>query len=306
MEIQSLSIAVPAGCMNKCKFCVSEMHENSYPNLIGNRVIPGDLEISEEYKKYLEYRKLEDQYKKRMQFARDNGCNTMMITGSGEPLMNKEFLYDLSKWNNSIKSPFHWIELQTSGVDLNEKDCWCLLRDTVGVSTISLSLSNMFDSNNNAQINGTPDGHIVNIEKTCKMIKEYGMNLRLSLNMTDVYNSFSAEQIFSYAKTWLGADQITFRELYQSGDPLLKQNQWIAEHACDYSKLYEIQQYIKTHGSMLEQLPFGANKYSVDGMSVVVDDDCMSKEANKALKYLVLRPNCKLYSRWDDKGSLFF
>ena len=33
----------------------------------------------------------------------------------------------------------------------------------------------------------------------------------------------------------------------------------------------------------------------------------MSKRINKdAVKYLILRPNCKLYSKWDDKGSLIF
>ena len=42
-------------------------------------------------------------------------------------------------------------------------------------------------------------------------------------------------------------------------------------------------------------------------MSTVVDEDCMAKsEEKKALKYLILRPNCKLYTQWDDKGSLLF
>jgi len=41
-------------------------------------------------------------------------------------------------------------------------------------------------------------------------------------------------------------------------------------------------------------------------MSTVVDDDCMSKETTKALKYVILRENGKLYSQWDDKGSLIF
>ena len=47
--------------------------------------------------------------------------------------------------------------------------------------------------------------------------------------------------------------------------------------------------------------------YSVMGMSTVVDEDCMAKnEEKQSWKYLILRPNCKLYTQWDDKGSLLF
>ena len=41
-------------------------------------------------------------------------------------------------------------------------------------------------------------------------------------------------------------------------------------------------------------------------MSTVIDDDCMSKDNNEALKYIVLRENGKLYCRWGDEGSLIF
>ena len=41
-------------------------------------------------------------------------------------------------------------------------------------------------------------------------------------------------------------------------------------------------------------------------MSVVIDNDCISKENNESLKYVILRENGKLYCRWDDKGSLIF
>ncbi len=48
--------------------------------------------------------------------------------------------------------------------------------------------------------------------------------------------------------------------------------------------------------------------YSVEGMSTVIDSDCMnSKESNNdTLKYIILREDGKLYCRWDDIGSLIF
>lgn len=40
---------------------------------------------------------------------------------------------------------------------------------------------------------------------------------------------------------------------------------------------------------------------------MVIDEDCMAQEENKnAVKYLILRPNGHLYSKWDSKASLIF
>ncbi len=39
-------------------------------------------------------------------------------------------------------------------------------------------------------------------------------------------------------------------------------------------------------------------------MGIVVDEDCMSMEAEENLKYLILRANAHLYSKWDTPGSL--
>lgn len=298
MQIQSLSIAVPAGCPNKCKFCVSGMHDNNYPNIIEN-----PTHESFEYN--------EQQYINRMQFARDNGCNTLMLTGSGEPLSNLNFIKRISNYNQRLRTPFLWQEIQTSGVGFKgvkgEYNRIPFLQE-IGINTISLSLSNMFDDVSNAEMNGTPDNLQVNIKESCNHIKAAGLNLRLSLNMTDVYNRFaiSPQQIFEYAYNELHADQITFRELYQSENSNTPQDKWIEEHACSFETLYNIKAYIKEFGNPLEILPFGARKYSVGGMSVVVDEDCMSKGSENALKYLILRPNCKIYSRWDDTGSLYF
>jgi len=126
----------------------------------------------------------------------------------------------------------------------------------------------------------------------------------LSLNMTDDFSNKRIEAIFDRAEE-LNADQITFRKLYESENNS-KQNEWIKEHKCVDHKLSKIDSYVKANGKMLEILPFGAVKYSLDGMGVCIDDDCMSEEVKSTLKYLILRPNTKLYSRWDLKSSLIF
>lgn len=290
MQIQSLSVCVPGGCPNKCKFCVSRMHTSPYVDQIETNLRFYDLYAGD--------------FCKRLQFARDNGCNTLILTGEGEPLINTRFLKDFSQWNNSIQSPFRWIEIQTSGVTLNDEKLR-FLRNTVGVSTISLSLSDMFNNLSNHTMNGITDKYLFDIDLLCEDIKKYDFNLRLSLNMTIKYKDKSLEEIMERAYD-LGANMVTFRKLYVSGDLNLEQNKWIQQNKLSDAKLGQFKVKIETKGRILETLPFGAIRYSYKGISTVIDDDCMATEVKPVIKYLVLRPNCKLYTKWDDEGSLLF
>ena len=291
MNVQSLSICVPASCPNNCKFCVAHMHKEDYVNQI------------EKNKRFRDLYK--EDFKKRLLFARDNGCNTVILTGNGEPLMNQKFLEDFGEWNKNLPHPFYWVEIQTSGVLLND-EYLRFLRNSVGVTTISLSLSSIFNDEKNFEYNETPEKLRFDLAKLCSEIKRYDFNLRLSLNMTDEYDEKSAEEIFDRLKE-LNADQVTFRVLYKSSEnPNSPQNKWIEEHGCLNSVISKINKYIKNNGQKLELLPFGAMRYAVRDISTVVDDDCMNTEIKDTLKYLVLRPDCKLYTKWDSKGSILF
>ena len=79
MKIQSLSVVVPnKKCINDCQFCVSKMHTDQYKNQMDDNLPFFDLYL----KDYLE----------RLEFARHNGCNTVMLTGNSEPQQNRKFL----------------------------------------------------------------------------------------------------------------------------------------------------------------------------------------------------------------------
>ncbi len=289
MDIQSLSICVPSGCPNKCKFCCARMKADTYVDQIEE-----NMRFRELYKK---------DFKRRLEFCRDNGCHVVVLTGDGEPMMNIHFLNDFSEWNESISSPFKRIELQTSGVTLDDKRLrW--LRNTIGVSTISVSLSNVWSNEGNQEYNGTPEQLKVDIEKLCSEIKRYDFNLRLSLNMTDAYNGRTPIELFDRCHA-LSANQVTLRVLYESGGDT-PQDEWIRVHKASAEVLKELEGFILSSGRKLEILSFGAQKWSVGGISVVLDNDCMSTAAKETLRYAVLRPNCRLYSKWDDEGSLVF
>jgi hypothetical protein len=246
----------------------------------------------------------EQDYMKRLRFSMDNGCNTVILTGTGEPLQNKGFLRTFSRLNALLPSPFLWIEIQTTGVMLDKENLAFLRRD-IGVNTISLSISDLFNDENNADIIGIVPRLRFNLTELCALIKKYGFNLRLSLNMIKNYGDHGYYDIIRKAKE-LGADQITFRKLYNTHGEHETIDTWVDINKVDDIFLDYIKRLIKTTGKALNVLPFGAIKYSVEGISVVIDEDCMGENIKDTFKYLVLRENCKLYSDWADKGSLIF
>ena len=216
MKIQSLSIVVPPEpCVNNCKFCVSRTHHENYDGEFNN-----------------------EQYLRRIAFARDNGCNTVMLTGTNEPQQNMPFLKNFGMLNRQLDKPFRWIEIQTAGTYLTKENLNDLY-NLVGVSTISLSLSSLDDKKNMAYT-GAPV--LMSIEDMCKAITDKGFNLRLSLNMTDAME-IDPVKTFDIAHD-LGADQVTFRVLYK-GENDCPQNRWITEHAMLRAIIDEYNNYVK-------------------------------------------------------------
>lgn len=297
MNIQSLSVCVPAKtCINNCKFCCVRIADNDfYKNNLDENLPFYDL-----------YQK---DYLKRLEYTRDNGCNTVILTGNAEPQQNRSFLKTFGIINSMMKSPFRNIEIQTTGVLLDESYLR-FLRNHVGVTTISLSVSCLDDDKINNDIIQSPKNHQVCLENLCKLIKKYDFNLRLSLNMTRQILSGN-ETLPDYSIIFnrcveLGADQVTIRKMFYTMDDN-EQNKFILSNIIPDCWFDDLAQDIVSNGKYIDTLEYGAKRYSYRQMSVVVDEDCMAKSENKqSLKYLILRPNCKLYSKWDDKASLVF
>ena len=291
MKMQSLSIVVPSKkCINNCKFCVAKTEQDTYDNFITGRNLYFDLY----YKQYIE----------RMKYARDNGCNSVILTGNCEPQQNYNFLKLFGIMNNSLEQPFRNVELQTTGTMIDD-DYLYFLRHHVGVTTISLSISSLNNKLNNDIIGAAKD---IDIKHLVKRIKKYQFTLRLSLNLSDLlFEEFKDDynKLFNKLKMQYNADQLTFRVLYDGGTDK-PEDKWVREHRIDEMWLEGLRQYIQQNGRFLERLEYGPRRYSIKNMSIVVDDDCMSEEAKEVLKFTILRPDARLYTKWDDKGSLLF
>ncbi len=94
------------------------------------------------------------------------------------------------------------------------------------------------------------------------------------------------------------------RVLYADGET--PQAKYVKENKAKDSLITDIDMYVKENGTFLEILPYGAKRYSVHNMSTVIDDDCMNETPKEDIKYLILQPDCKLYTKWNDKASLVF
>ena len=292
MKIQSLSVVVPnANCVNACKFCVACM---SHDELLYKIQMDSNLPFYDLYLK---------DYLKRLEFCRDNGVNTVMLTGNSEPQQNRKFLTDFGIFMMLLDRPFRCIEMQTTGV-LLDSNYLRFLRNHVGVNTISLSVSS-FDDTTNKEIIGVRQNVGLDLKALAAEIKKYDFNLRLSINLSDAFNTLTAEELFAQAADLFHADQVTFRVLYSSGQDT-PQDRWIASHSASPALISDIRTYITEKGTAIGKLEYGQTKYSVNGLTTVLDDDCMSQELKEEIKYLILRPDGKLYSRWEDKASLLF
>lgn len=288
--IQTLSVVVPTPkCVNNCAFCVSKMGT------------PDSVNQIEKNKRFMDL--YDKDYIDCLFFARDNGCNTLILTGDGEPLQNQNFLERFSYLNKALgDNRFRIIELQTTGTFITDEKLR-FLRNMVRVKLISLSVSDLFNSVNNCGIIGVPKPLAFDLEYVAKEIKRYDFTLRFSINMLNVMDTRTPEETFERLAL-LGADQVIFRQMY--GVPGTPEGEWVEKYAAAKSVMTIYNQYIKTYGKPLEVLPFGAIRYSLHGISTVLDENCMPQEVNKDIRYLVLDSSCRLRTRWDDKGSLLF
>jgi len=295
MIIQTMSIVVPtkSRCVNDCKFCVSKTHTNCYVDRFKDKGTPDYILYKSDLRRRFDYAKIHD-------------IDTIILTGTGEALQNVPFLLMVDEILKEMNNPFPRIELQTSGVMLTDTNLHILRQ--MGVSTISLSISDIFRDDRNLDIMGVHPKLQFNLDELCKKIKDFGFNLRLSLNMTSVYNKVvHGPEPFFKRFIELGANQITFREMYYSGNDT-EEDKWIKDHLINSQLMIDIKSYIKTNGKAQYVLPFGAIVYSIHKMSIVVDNDCMDikTEVDNILKYIILREDGKLYTDWGDEGSLIF
>lgn len=294
MKVQSLSIVVPnKECMNKCPFCVARMvNSNVYENKMSINDPHYDINVRE--------------YLKRLKFVADNGCQTIILTGTSEPQQNKQFLATFALLHQMIGSPFTNIEMQTTGMLLDgNRDYIRFLRNFVGVNTMALSVNSIIPETNNRILGHGLSDKQLDVERLCGLLREYDFNIRICCNLTSEFNPYELpiDKLFDMLKEKYHANQVTFRKMYAS-DKNTPQGDWLSKHEFPKTMARELEDYL-VEFPIIDKTLYGANIRDVNEMSVIYDNDCMGKNPETDVKkFLILRPNCKLYSQWDTKASL--
>lgn len=293
----NIQLVVPTkGCVNNCPFCCSKMHESPYETRFDA------IEIE-----------------KRIKEAMIRGIGTCVLTGTGEVLQNTTFLAKLYVIFEKLDHPFPNMEIQTTGVMLMHSKSYInsktgleeidypfiTILKQLRVNTISLSISDLFDDDNNASIIGIPQKLRFKLSELISFLKNLNFNVRLSLNMLNNLDGRAPEEIFKYAKS-LGADQISFKRMYYNDEFQYVQNEWIRDNMCSEKTINDIKDFVFEKGRHIYTLEFGAKVYSLYGLSTVIVDDCMAVTNTDTQRYIILRENGKLYCHWDDEGSLIF
>ena len=299
MKIQSLSILVPAPCTNQCPFRVSRMNTDKQENYLHESHIEKFLESNNTIHE-LSFIKA---WKERLEYVSNLDVHSLMLTSTGEAMLNLNFIRFFGVVNNHLEKPFRFIELQTSGMNMTTKNIEKLM--LAGVKTISLSLSSLDTEENYVCNNPTNIKHKVDIDEVCKLIKAHHINLRLSLNLTKHFENKSLSDTFNRL-TQLGANQVIFRKLYTSDNENLPQNKWIKSNSVDDTYLDKLNMYIHKHGKIIDKNFLGVPRYDIHGVSTVLDEDCMSQQVADNYRYLILKPDCHLYTKWQEPASLLF
>ena len=89
VTVQSLSIIalVQGRCVNNCSFCVSRMRDERIVSQLGNLPFY-DLYVND--------------YVRLLDYARGQGCNTVLITGTTEPQQNVTFPKELGLFSRIL------------------------------------------------------------------------------------------------------------------------------------------------------------------------------------------------------------
>ncbi len=293
MKIQTFSVVVGGNkCNAFCPYCVSKMTGSC-------------TEFRDDIN--------ERNFHKSLQFARQSGVSTILLTGKGEPLL---YPSQISRYLELISEyDFPFVELQTNGIDLS-----ILSRETLkewynlGLTTVSLSCVH-WDDDKNREIFG----------KEYKSLKEYvdilysnKFFIRVNCVMLNDYIKDIArvEEFTNICKRW-GVHQFTVRPVVNNIDidnikdekyaidasRKLKTYNWIKNHFIETKKLDEIRRYFEDNGTLLLELAHGARVYDYKGQNISINT-CLTRTPDpEYIRQLIFFSNGSLYFDWEKMGA---
>ncbi|MDR0930247.1 MAG: hypothetical protein LBM38_00625 [Clostridiales bacterium] len=195
----NLQVITPicGNCKMQCPYCIASAHQH------GNKF--KDL-----------YRENRDEYiAKLKQNFETHDWDTIIVTGTAEPMQEPETLKDIVKLLKEVKNPKTKIELQTRFHSVPND----IARE---FDVVSRSIDN-------------PD-QLGSLKLTAANID------RFVIILTDAFNGYSFRQLMS--ESGFIPPQITFKTLHVDDAQTTPQSQWVKEHSCDIETCNRLKQEI--------------------------------------------------------------
>ncbi len=265
MRAGNISICIPnMGCNKNCEYCVSKM----------TGMMSADPQ------------KMKGNVRKVKKLADQARVFSILLTGKGEPLCNKEmteyFIETFSEYS---------VELQTNGIVLAEADRSYIkkLYDK-GLDIVAISVDDLEDLN----------------PTLLKEIHDVGMMTRITFNVTnklhmpgEFYQNLSFFDLIETCKETGNVDQMTIRNIVvPNNTPKTKQTIWIEKNV-DPSVYLEIEKQLieackekEEKGQFSMKLSYGATVYDYEGIAVSYSRYCIQdKNKGENIRSLILMEN---------------
>lgn len=299
MKATSLSVNLKLGCNARCPFCISR-----------TTVKPSELvDAGRGFKAALT---------RALGFAAFHRVDTVLITGTGEPLLDVGTVCTVAQAADDHGLPI--VEVQTNGSFLLQFDGRVgavpldAIRDA-GVNTVAISVAAM-DPVESAAIMGLPDDY--NYLGVARAVVRAGLLCRVCLNLT---RDFDLTELKPYVDRLVrkGVHQLTLRQL---GVPEVCRDdaaarrvvEWVEENKLEDELEVALEGRVISEGTFLRPLPHGEAVYDYRGLSVSVSTCMTELDSDKFLgpthpmqqkvRSLILQPDGHVYHSWNRRGSV--
>ncbi len=271
-----------ARCNLRCPFCVAVMTPH-YPKLdainIPNLKAGADLAVR-------------------------GGATTFLITGKGEPTLYPDQITDVLQ---AVEGKFPIVELQTNGLRIasGELDGFLFEWKRLGLKTVALSVVH-WDAEVNAMMSPR-EGQMPNLAQMVQGLRSMGFTVRLSVVMVkggiDTVGKFSAFIDWAQAN---GVHQLTFRPVTRPDDADGKVSTWVQGNCVSQEFASDCDSYLRTHGTHLLSLGFGADVFDVHGQNVCLTNCLTLDETGKEIRQLIYCSDGHIRYDWRYEGAILF
>ena len=276
--------------MSICKFCVSSQTPKH------------DLPTTPNWRNFINALMLADKA----------GATTILLTGKGEPTLYPNLITEYLKKIMYSKFQFPFIELQTNGITIGNKELegenedqdfsFNYLKDwyNLGLTTVCLSAVETGYANRDIYSKEYPE-----IEKTAAILNGIGFTVRLSLMMMKQYicRPSDIDRVTDFCKK-NKIKQLTLRPIAYPKNSNNDVSKWTSEHTLTNRELEDIKEHIETFGTPVLHLAHGATVYDFRGQNLCLANCLTTNDTDDNMRQIIYYPDGTISFDWKYSGAV--